>query len=132
MVSLKALISVGQLDVIQQNLAEVNDEHQQTVLEMSALRETIGKLESEKEISNQNLAMKDVDLKTKQVELNELRNEYFDVRSLKEQFENTTKDQAADLLNKTGNKGTVRVRTVDAEAVAGDDYVALDRIIHFK
>ena len=34
--------------------------------------------------------------------------------------------------NKTGNAGRVRVLTVDAEAVAGDDYEKVDTILEFK
>ena len=36
------------------------------------------------------------------------------------------------ILNKTGKKGSVRVRTIDAEAIAGDDYEAIDELLKFN
>lgn len=36
------------------------------------------------------------------------------------------------VLNKKGAPGKVRVKTIDAEAKAGDDYEAVDKIIEFK
>jgi len=34
-------------------------------------------------------------------------------------------------LNKSKEKCNVRVKTIDAEAVAGDDYDAIDRVVAF-
>jgi len=36
------------------------------------------------------------------------------------------------IINKTGEPGKVRVKTIDQEAKAGDDYEAVDEIIDFK
>lgn len=36
------------------------------------------------------------------------------------------------VLNKTGKAGKVRVRTVEGDAKAGDDFEALDTVIEFK
>lgn len=36
------------------------------------------------------------------------------------------------VLNKTKQAGVVRVRTVDGDAIAGDDYEKVDKELHFK
>jgi solute carrier family 8 (sodium/calcium exchanger) len=36
------------------------------------------------------------------------------------------------IINKTGEAGKVRVKTIDQEAKAGDDYEAVDEILDFK
>jgi hypothetical protein len=36
------------------------------------------------------------------------------------------------VLNKSGKAGKVRVKTIDAEAKAGDDYKAVDHIMEFS
>jgi solute carrier family 8 (sodium/calcium exchanger) len=36
------------------------------------------------------------------------------------------------IINKTGEAGKVRVKTIDQEAKAGDDYEAVDEIVEFK
>lgn len=36
------------------------------------------------------------------------------------------------ILNKKGQRGRVRAKTIDAEAIAGDDYEAVDEILDFK
>jgi hypothetical protein len=36
------------------------------------------------------------------------------------------------IINKSGEPGKVRVKTIDQEAKAGDDYEAVDEIIDFK
>lgn len=36
------------------------------------------------------------------------------------------------ILNKKGVAGSVRARTIDAEAIAGEDYEAFDDIVTFK
>lgn len=36
------------------------------------------------------------------------------------------------ILNKTGKAGSIRVKTVDAEAKAGEDFEAVDRVLEFR
>jgi len=36
------------------------------------------------------------------------------------------------ILNKKKNSGRVRVKTIDAEAIAGEDYGAVDQVLEFK
>lgn len=35
------------------------------------------------------------------------------------------------ILNKNKTEGKIRVKTVDGDAVGGDDFVIIDEIIHF-
>lgn len=60
------------------------------------------------------------------------KHDYFGFRCLHYSVSEASGSIRIHVLNKTGKKGSVRVVTEDQEAIAGDDYEAVDQILEFN
>lgn len=81
---------------------------------------TIGKFEI---IKLEHSAADDIDDK--------LKNENYGFKCLHYSVSEASGHLTIIVINKTGNAGRVRVKTIDAEAKAGDDYEAVDEVLVF-
>jgi len=61
-----------------------------------------------------------------------LKNENFGFSCLHYSVSEASGSLRINILNKKGVAGKVRVLTIDAEAIAGDDYEKVDQILEFK
>ena len=61
-----------------------------------------------------------------------MKNEYFGFKCLHYSVSEASGSLKIAVLNKKKTEGSVRVITIDAEAKAGDDYEAVDKILVFK